>query len=95
MNRFSTIVLLLLTLLITGCGLHTVSGTDESVMLSGLVIHSEQCAEAEARSGPNLVCHRQWRAAEIADTHCRQYGKQAQWQADTVPDGYTTYKCVK
>ena len=62
-------------------------------MLSGVVIHSEACAKVKERA-VDLFCNGQWKAAEVADKHCRQFGKQANWVPDAVPDGFATYECV-
>ena len=50
MNHFLTTGVLLSALLVSGCGYHVVSGTDHSVMLSGVVIHSEACAKVKELS---------------------------------------------
>ncbi len=93
MNNLLTTGVLLSGLLVSGCGYHVVSATDHSVMLSGVVIHSEGCAKAKDRT-VDLFCNGQWKAAKVADNHCRQFGKQAKWVPDAVPDGFATYECV-
>jgi hypothetical protein len=93
MNNLLTTGVLLSALLVSGCGYHVVSATDHSVMLSGVMMHSEECAKAKERA-VDLFCNGQWKAAKIADNHCRQFGKQAKWVPDAVPDGFATYECV-
>jgi hypothetical protein len=93
MNHFLTTGILLSALLVSGCGYHVVSATDHSVMLSGVMMHSEECAKAKERA-VDLFCNGQWKAAKIADNHCRQFGKQAKWVPDSVSGGFATYECV-
>ena len=93
MNNLLTTGVLLSALLVSGCGYHVVSATDHSVMLSGVLIHSEECAKAK-ESAVDLFCNGQWKAAKIADNHCRQFGKQAKWVPDAVSGGFATYECV-
>ena len=93
MNNLLTTGVLLSALLVSGCGYHVVSATDHSVMLSGVMMHSEECAKAKERA-VDLFCNGQWKAAKIADNHCRQFGKQAKWVPDVVSGGFATYECV-
>ena len=93
MNHLLTTGILLSALLVSGCGYHVVSATDHSVMLSGVMMHSEECAKVTDRT-VDLFCNGQWKAAKIADNHCRQFGKQAKWVPDAVSGGFATYECV-